>query len=405
MLAIIAQLWTLPYGTVMAAETRQETIKRISDRALSPGAFSPRPPELLEMLKDLDSLIQAKADDAEAMHLRGVLKFQLHDWNDSITDLSEAIKLSPQYGRAYWDRGLDYIFTNQQEAALADFDSAIASGEKSGNLYLNRGAALQSLGRNDEAIENFGKALELNDGKTPKWPLFMMRATAYNTAKNYDLAVKDAESVIASNRVPSRVLSEAHLHEANALFGLGKYQEAADQYTQAADGIEDTTRGRLIFLRGACYDRLGQKEKAMADLTEAKSLGFRPKVSPPPDKPFRAPVAELDAKIQPYIEQARKTLPGVKERYLKGLPAKHLLSVTTRIYDKDHHMEQVFVQVKSWDGDTISGDLASQVSLKDHQKGEALKVLEKDVIDWTIINPDGSEEGNVVGKFLDTVQR
>ena len=74
-LAIIAQLWTLPYGTVMAAETRQETIKRISDRALSPGAFSPRPPELLEMLKDLDSLIQAKADDAEAMHLRGCLLY------------------------------------------------------------------------------------------------------------------------------------------------------------------------------------------------------------------------------------------------------------------------------------------------------------------------------------------
>jgi hypothetical protein len=31
-----------------------------------------------------------------------------------------------------------------------------------------------------------------------------------------------------------------------------------------------------------------------------------------------------------------------------------------------------------------------------------MTVQEKDVYDWTISRPDGSEDGNYVGKFLDT---
>lgn len=395
----------LPGSAVLADESRQETIKRIGDRTLSPGAFAPQAPELRRMADELDVLIKAKADDSEALHLRGAVRFRLHDYSGSIADLTEAIKLNPHYGRAYWDRGLDYIFANQQEAAVSDFSNALANGEKSGNVYLDRGAALQSMGKNDEAIEDFNKAIELHDGKTPKWPLFLMRANSYNSAKKYEPAVKDAEAAIASKHIPLRALSDAHKAEGNALFGLDKYQEAADQYTQAAEDLDDRAKGMVIFLRGACYQKLGQKDKAMADLEAAKALGFRPKGSPPPDRPFKASVPELDSKIRPYIDQAKKTLPGVKERYLKGLPPRHSLSVTTRIYDKDGHMEQVFVQVKSWEGDTISGVLASEINVKNHQKGETLQVPEKDVIDWTIINPDGSEEGNVVGKFLDTLQQ
>lgn len=40
--------------------------------------------------------------------------------------------------------------------------------------------------------------------------------------------------------------------------------------------------------------------------------------------------------------------------------------------------------------------------LRGFKKGDKLKVEEKDVLDWTISKPDGTEEGNVIGKFLDT---
>ena len=68
-------------------------------------------------------------------------------------------------------------------------------------------------------------------------------------------------------------------------------------------------------------------------------------------------------------------------------------------------MEQVFVTVKDWSDDKISGLLASKVALPDHKEGEPLTVAEADVLDWTIVRADGSEEGNLIGKYLDSVQK
>jgi hypothetical protein len=36
--------------------------------------------------------------------------------------------------------------------------------------------------------------------------------------------------------------------------------------------------------------------------------------------------------------------------------------------------------------------------------GQTYTFNESDLIDWFISKPDGSEEGNVVGKFLDTLK-
>ena len=42
------------------------------------------------------------------------------------------------------------------------------------------------------------------------------------------------------------------------------------------------------------------------------------------------------------------------------------------------------------------------ISLKKLHNGDPVTVKEAELVDWMIARPDGSEEGNVVGKFLDT---
>jgi hypothetical protein len=76
--------------------------------------------------------------------------------------------------------------------------------------------------------------------------------------------------------------------------------------------------------------------------------------------------------------------------------------VTTRIYDPDGKFEQVFVSVTSWEGETIKGILSSDTLILHRKRGEAVACKERDVLDWTISKADGSEEGNFVGKFLDS---
>jgi uncharacterized protein YegJ (DUF2314 family) len=79
--------------------------------------------------------------------------------------------------------------------------------------------------------------------------------------------------------------------------------------------------------------------------------------------------------------------------------------VTTNLYGPGGKYEQVFVKVTSWKKEEIKGLLASDVTIiPNHKGGETMTCREADVIDWMISKPDGSEEGNFVGKFLDTYQ-
>ena len=112
---------------------------------------------------------------------------------------------------------------------------------------------------------------------------------------------------------------------------------------------------------------------------------------------------KFEAAIAPYVAKARATLPEAKKRYQKGLKKGEVMFVTVRLYNSAKRAEQVFLEVKSWKGTTIAGLLASDTELvTEHRRGEPMTFQEKDVYDWSISKPDGSEDGNFVGKFLDT---
>jgi uncharacterized protein YegJ (DUF2314 family) len=125
----------------------------------------------------------------------------------------------------------------------------------------------------------------------------------------------------------------------------------------------------------------------------------------PKDKPVSSAndrTKAFENAIAPYVAKARATLPDTKKRFLKGLNKGEVLFVTIRLYGPDNKFEQVFVEVKTWKDQTITGVLSTEPTLvKGHQSGERIVIDQKDVYDWTVSKPDGTEEGNFVGNFLD----
>ena len=116
----------------------------------------------------------------------------------------------------------------------------------------------------------------------------------------------------------------------------------------------------------------------------------------------KAALAALDHRIAPAVKQARAILPQAKRRFLKGLPDGQGSYVTTRVADPDGRFEQVFVRVKQWQGSQIQGFITSQSNVvESFQKNQLVTFSESAVLDWTISRPDGSEEGNYVGKLID----
>ena len=125
----------------------------------------------------------------------------------------------------------------------------------------------------------------------------------------------------------------------------------------------------------------------------------------PIDKPIISKsshdIDALDKAMAPYIAKARATYPQAKAHFLAGLPAGYRFSVWLYLHDPDGTREGSFIDVKKIAGGKITGTLAQADMLKTYKAGQTLTIKESDIQNWVILRPDGTEEGNYVGKFLD----
>lgn len=117
-----------------------------------------------------------------------------------------------------------------------------------------------------------------------------------------------------------------------------------------------------------------------------------------------AQMAATERAIQPYVARARQTYPAAKKRFVAGLPPKYIFSLTTKLSTRSRtRFEVVLVAADSITNGTVKGRLFIQPLLDiGYRFGDPISFPESKIIDWTIVHRDGSLEGNVVGKFLDT---
>jgi hypothetical protein len=112
-------------------------------------------------------------------------------------------------------------------------------------------------------------------------------------------------------------------------------------------------------------------------------------------------MAAYDKAIAPYIAKARTTYPEAKKRFLAGLPSGYRFSVRTRLSDPDGKVEDSFLQIEKIEDGKITGVLGAVDLLHSYKEGQRITISEDKIDNWVIVRPDGTEEGNYVGKFLD----
>jgi uncharacterized protein YegJ (DUF2314 family) len=122
---------------------------------------------------------------------------------------------------------------------------------------------------------------------------------------------------------------------------------------------------------------------------------------PLPDRPVEMS-PERVRRVAELTQQARKTYPDAKRRFLAGLPAGERFYMTATLRSPGA-WENAFITVTSIANGQVKGTIASElVGVKGIKTGDAYTFAEADMVDWTIAKDDGSEEGNIVGKYLDT---
>lgn len=220
-------------------------------------------------------------------------------WNDTIG------KYPGRIADAYNNRGLYYHQEKRYEAALADFDRAVALNTRTPKLWLNRAVTQATMGRIDSALVSFdhGLALAPNDATAhnnrgaarfergdfagavadysraieldPRLrDAYANRALAHIRMAEYEKSIADARRAV--ELAPgSPVAYVQHGLIAVALAQLGRQREAIPEFDAAIQGAppgEPMLRGYHLY-RGLAWRAAGEKGNALRDLQEAQRRG------------------------------------------------------------------------------------------------------------------------------------
>ena len=188
-------------------------------------------------------------------------------WKDEVTLWSDVISKSPGKGRAYTNRGRALGDLGRFQEALGDFNRAIALDPTNSDAYNNRANIYVQNGRADDAIADCNRALEVAprlDFQLAK--IYFNRGTAYVRKNQISLALKDLDEAL--NLDPNN--ESAHFNRAIALSRSGDFRKALDDYTWVIK--MNPGHSRAFNNRGGVYRELGMLNEALEDFQRSIAL-------------------------------------------------------------------------------------------------------------------------------------
>jgi Tfp pilus assembly protein PilF len=153
---------------------------------------------------------------------------QVGYWLNSITLYDHTLKVTDNNWLIYNNRGTAYADVSNYKQAIEDFGRAIEIKPGYVEAYNNRGSAYDDLGNYKQAIEDFNRAIEIKPGYAE---VYINRGHAYDGLGNYRQAIEDLNRGIEIK--PG--YAEAYLNRGFAYNGLGNYRQAIEDLNRAIE--------------------------------------------------------------------------------------------------------------------------------------------------------------------------
>lgn len=221
----------------------------------------------------------ARHDSARDIFERGQQKYDNQDWNGAVADFTLVIQLEPNFA-AYANRAMAELELNKLDAAIEDYGKAIELDPTNAILYCDREIAKRKKGDWDGAIADANKAIEFN----PKYELaFNNRGWAEFQKNDFDAAIADATHSIQLNSTNGY----AYGTRGWARYGKGDVVGAVEDCKKAIELSEPNSsefyhdQGLLDFINGDYEKAIASWEKVIAQ------------------------DAALKQELQPWIEKAQ----------------------------------------------------------------------------------------------------
>ncbi|MBF9223804.1 hypothetical protein [Hymenobacter ruricola] len=118
---------------------------------------------------------------------------------------------------------------------------------------------------------------------------------------------------------------------------------------------------------------------------------------------LRPALSRNETALADPMREALRTLPQAKKRFLAGLPTGDQFLLSVRVLATDTSFRQASARVLGWHGNTVQAlllpDAASSTA---PVEPVPVSFPETAVVDWTLLRANGREEGNYVGRYIDT---
>lgn len=193
------------------------------------------------------------------------IRLNRRDW--ARLELEKLAELSPKSALyPYWLARLDYD-AQQYQAAIDRLQKVIALDPQMTRAWDNLGLCYDYLGKYDEAVRHYRRAVDLNrrQSQPSPWPPLNLAITllALNSLTEAETHLREAL------RYDAR-LAQAHYQLGQALEKQNRYTEAVQALTQAV--TLDPMYPEPHYTLGRIYQRQGEKKKAAQEFETFQKL-------------------------------------------------------------------------------------------------------------------------------------
>ena len=212
-----------------------------------------------------DTAVKSNSSSAIALYCRGTVMFyERNDYRAAISDFDESLRLYPDYGQAYLNRGFCREQLNDIPGAVRDYRTAAKVSPSAFEPHAALAFLFTSTGQKREALAEYDSAISLNPDFLEG---FYRRAMIRMEYGDFPPALEDLNQVIRLNdKYP-----DAYANRGIVKFQVRDYQGALDDLSRAL--LLNDQSADAWLNRGRVYFWLNQGQNARSDWEKAARLG------------------------------------------------------------------------------------------------------------------------------------
>ena len=206
--------------------------------------------------------------DLQQLIRRGKEAFERCDYASALADFQDVLRRKSGFADVHHLTGLCLNLLGHPEAALREFDHALALNGRYVEAHINRALTLNELGRFDEAQEAFARAAEYENEAAGPFSSAVSAQLALGHASLGDLYLAAGAMIEAGEQYRAALDLRPQYHDirtklAQTLMLTGELEEAAAELRTAVDANPRFLSARLNL--GLALFRLGRKEAALKE--------------------------------------------------------------------------------------------------------------------------------------------